>query len=218
MVGLGTGGVDFAPHLLRHKAQLLTTGRFLGHRLAEVVDVLLQAYFLLRDVEFLKVVDELLFEAVLVDILDVGLGHPAPYAILGRVDAFGFVGRYLMQHLFYAVHMDVEVLLHHIALVAAEGVGLPDGFLECRGEALPVFVAEFTVGSAVPQVGHGGQASQQFVGAGSQPVGHLPQRCVAGLQQLLVEAYLAAGGLFADGAFHLAAFEGGKQGAHLQLA
>ena len=87
MVGFGAGGVDFAAHLLGYEAQLLAAGGLGGHGLAEVVDVFLQAHFLLGDVEFLEVVDEFLLEAVGVD-FDVGVGEVAFDALFGGVDAF----------------------------------------------------------------------------------------------------------------------------------
>mgnify|MGYP003298702690 CR=1 FL=1 len=108
MVGFGAGGVDFAAHLLGYEAQLFAAGGLVGHGLAEVVDVFLQAHFLFGDVEFFQIVDEFLFESVGVH-LDGGFGEVAFDALLGGVYAFAFEGGDLVQLGFDEVYMLVEV-------------------------------------------------------------------------------------------------------------
>ena len=167
MVGLGTGGVYLAAHLLCHKAQLLATDHLVGHRGAEVVDVFLQAHLLLGDIELLEVVNQLLLEAVLVYILHGGIGHVAAYTLLGGLYALGLVGRYLAQHLLDEVHMAMEVTLQDIALVGTEAVHIVDGTLDVATQHLPVAIAQLGIGSGVPYVAGRSKHAQQVVGGGA---------------------------------------------------
>ena len=150
MVGLGAGGVDFAPHLLGDESEFLAVGALFGHGLTEIVDVLLEADFLFGDVELLEVVDEFLLEAVGVGLLDGGLGKVFADAFFGRLDALGLVGRNLVEFLFDEVDMLRDVAAQDFALFLAEAVDLCDGLFDGLPHECPFLFVEVALLRVAP--------------------------------------------------------------------
>ena len=67
LIALRAGCIDLTSHFLSNETEFLAlTALWLCHSLAEVVEVVGEALFLLRDVKLLDVVDKLLLKAVLV--------------------------------------------------------------------------------------------------------------------------------------------------------
>ena len=127
VVGFRPDSVDFAAHFLCDECQLLAVA-FVGvHGLAEVVDVFGEADFFFGDVVFFEIVDEFLFETVLVYFFDCVFGEVALNAFAGSGDAFFFVLGYLVEFLFNDVYVFVEVVLENSAFVQTELVYFGNG-------------------------------------------------------------------------------------------
>ena len=66
MVRFASGSIDFPAHFLCNEAQFLSLTVTSGHRFAEVFQMVGKSLFFFADVEFLNIVNELLFQAVFV--------------------------------------------------------------------------------------------------------------------------------------------------------
>ena len=69
LIGFGAESIDFAAHFLGYKAEFFADSASFGcHGLTEVFDMIGEAHFLFGDIEFLEVINHLLFQSVMVDI------------------------------------------------------------------------------------------------------------------------------------------------------
>ena len=66
MIGLASQRIDFTSHFLSYETQLLTLSASILHSIDEVFQVVTQTLFFFVDIQFLNVVDEFLFQTVLV--------------------------------------------------------------------------------------------------------------------------------------------------------
>lgn len=66
VVRLAAGGIDFPSHFLGDESQLLALSVSACHRFAEIAQVIGQTLFFFVDVQLFDVIDEFLFQSVLV--------------------------------------------------------------------------------------------------------------------------------------------------------
>ena len=180
----------------------------------------LQADFLLGDVEFFQVVDELLLEAVLIHLLDCCIGQHCAHTLLGGVDALGLVLRYLSQIVLYQVKVLDEVLFQYVPFEEARILKVADGFPDGICQAIPFLVAQCRIVVGGPDVGLLQHYAEQhlLVGSAAQVVGESHQLVVALACQLVVDVRCRRGAvLFADDKVHFASLQAVQHRAYFEF-
>ena len=143
MVRLASGGVDFASHFLGDEAELLALSVAGGHGFAEVGEVIGEALLFLVDVQFLDIVDKLLFQTVLVVIHTDGLfeGSGNLFADFGHT--FHFVRFDFLHQCLDVVQFFVELLFEGSSFLDAEVGDLGDGFIDGLAHDGPFLFTQF---------------------------------------------------------------------------
>ena len=157
LIGLRACGVDFATHLLSDETEFLSLSGGICHRLTEILQVVSQTLFLLTDVQFLNIIDEFLFQTVLVVLRLRNLLQPVNNTGADFLDTallIRFDGR---QELFDVVNLLTEFLLQCSTFLRTEVNQMLQGFFDTSTNSIPLLVSQnldFRLGQ---HIGHTGQ-------------------------------------------------------------